>query len=201
LESTKLARLFDRVRTSGNIYQNTKDRLREIGISLGYLPIREYFTRGILSPGQLSKIDEVWKFGDEVVAAFLIKSKYQDLDKIENIQQINKLQRFSAKKKFVVNVSKITGEAQFNEVGFFHPEAQALENEIRPTFIVLVKSRKHGKICLACLDENRRWIRPIKPGGFGETDVLMDNGKPIRLFDVVNLKLDTPCPIRHHGKT
>jgi hypothetical protein len=62
----------------------------------------------------------------------------------------------------------------------------------------LVKSEKHGKICLACVDENRRWIRPIKPGGFDEKDILMDNGKTVQLFDVVNMRFGTPFPIKHH---
>jgi hypothetical protein len=62
----------------------------------------------------------------------------------------------------------------------------------------LAKSEKHGKICLACVDENGQWIRPIKPGGFDEKDILMDNGKLIQLFDVVDMKLGAPFPIKHH---
>ena len=61
----------------------------------------------------------------------------------------------------------------------------------------LVKSEKHGKICLACIDENKQWIRPIKPGGFDENDILMDNGKAIQLFDVVNMKFGALYPIKH----
>lgn len=61
----------------------------------------------------------------------------------------------------------------------------------------LVKSEKHGKICLACVDESRQWVRPIKPGGFDERDILMDNGKTIQLFDVVNMKFGTAFPIKH----
>ena len=65
-------------------------------------------------------------------------------------------------------------------------------------FTFLVKSEKYGKICLGCLDENKRWIRPIKPGGFVEKDILMDNGKMINLFDVVDTKFGAPFLIKHH---
>jgi len=63
---------------------------------------------------------------------------------------------------------------------------------------LLVKSEKYGKICLGCLDESKRWIRPIKPGGFMETDIIMDNGDMMDIFDVVDMKFGSPFPIRHH---
>lgn len=63
---------------------------------------------------------------------------------------------------------------------------------------LLVKSEKYGKICLGCLDESKRWIRPIKPGGFMETDIIMDNGDVIDIFDVVDMKFGSPFPIKHH---
>jgi len=62
----------------------------------------------------------------------------------------------------------------------------------------LVKSEKYGKICLACLDESNRWIRPIKPGGFTEADLKMDNGAIADIFDVVDAKFGAPLPIKHH---
>jgi hypothetical protein len=65
-------------------------------------------------------------------------------------------------------------------------------------FTFLVKSEKYGKICLACLDESKRWIRPIKPGGFVETDIIMDNGEVIDIFDVVDMEFSSPSPIKHH---
>lgn len=68
--------------------------------------------------------------------------------------------------------------------------------------IFLVKSEKHGKICLACVDTcmdvGNRWIRPIRPGGFEEKDIVMDNGKMMGLFDVVEMKFGAPFPIKHH---
>ena len=63
---------------------------------------------------------------------------------------------------------------------------------------LLVKSDKYGKICLGCLDEERNWIRPIKPGGFAETDIIMNNGNMIEIFDVVDMKFGSPFPIKHH---
>jgi len=63
---------------------------------------------------------------------------------------------------------------------------------------LLVKSDKYGKICLGCLDEKKKWIRPIKPGGFAETDIKMNNGNVIEIFDVVDMKFGSPFPIKHH---
>jgi len=65
-------------------------------------------------------------------------------------------------------------------------------------YTFLVKSEKYGNICLACLDERKRWIRPIKPGGFTETDIIMDNRDMIDIFDVVDIEFGPPCPIKHH---
>ena len=67
-----------------------------------------------------------------------------------------------------------------------------------PLFTFLVKSEKKQKICLGCLDENKRWVRPIKPGGFDEKDIMMDNGKVIEIFDVVDMEFSGPIPIKHH---
>lgn len=65
-------------------------------------------------------------------------------------------------------------------------------------FTFLVKSEKYGNICLGCLDENKRWIRPIKPGGFVEKDIIIDNGKMLDIFDVVDIEFSSPIPIKHH---
>ncbi len=65
-------------------------------------------------------------------------------------------------------------------------------------YTFLVKSEKFGGVCLACLNERKQWIRPIKPGGFLETDIIMDNGSMIDIFDVVDMKLSSPFPIKHH---
>jgi hypothetical protein len=67
------------------------------------------------------------------------------------------------------------------------------------TFTFLVKSIKYGGFCLCFYDnEKKRWIRPIWPGGFTDKDLLMDNGEPMSIFDVVDLKLGKPTPIKHH---
>jgi hypothetical protein len=63
---------------------------------------------------------------------------------------------------------------------------------------LLVKSEKMWKICLGCVDESKQWIRPIKPGGFDEKDILMDNGQVMSLFDVVDMKLGPPYPMNNH---
>jgi hypothetical protein len=75
-------------------------------------------------------------------------------------------------------------------------QPSCISNDSEITF--LVKSEKHGKICLAGVDEYGRWIRPIKAGGFEERDIVMDNGKIMGLFDVVKMKFGAPFPIKHH---
>jgi hypothetical protein len=62
----------------------------------------------------------------------------------------------------------------------------------------LVKSQKFGRICLGCVDENKNWIRPIKPGGFSEKDIVTDKMEAIRLFDVVEMSFSGSYPIKHH---
>lgn len=68
-----------------------------------------------------------------------------------------------------------------------------------PLYTFLVKSEKWQKFCLACVDENNQWVRPIKhDDGFTDRDIIMDNGKTIDIFDVVDMKLGLPNPINHH---
>lgn len=90
--------------------------------------------------------------------------------------------------------------SRLKKLGLIESPTVSTDSKIEETGLVtfLVKSEKHGKICLACVDENRKWIRPIKPGGFDEKDIVMDNGKTIQLFDVVNMTFGTPFPIKHH---
>lgn len=90
-------------------------------------------------------------------------------------------------------------QTKLKKLGLIESETASERSKVEETRLVtfLVKSEKHGKICLACVDENRQWVRPIKPGGFDEKDIMMDNGKALQLFDVVNMKFGAPCPIRH----
>lgn len=72
------------------------------------------------------------------------------------------------------------------------------QGESMAHFTFLVKSEKYGGICLGCLDERKKWIRPIKPGGFMERDIIMDNSDMIEIFDVVDMEFGSPFPIKHH---
>lgn len=63
---------------------------------------------------------------------------------------------------------------------------------------ILVKSEKYGKNCLGCIDEKGKFIRPIKPGGFDDKDVIMDNGKLVAIFDLVDMEFCGTIPIKHH---
>lgn len=66
-------------------------------------------------------------------------------------------------------------------------------------YIFLVKSEKNRKNCLGCLNEEKKWVRPIKrDNGFLDEEVTMDNGAVIDLFDVVEMEFGNPIPIKHH---
>jgi hypothetical protein len=90
--------------------------------------------------------------------------------------------------------------SRLKKLGLIASQNVSEDSKIKEIGLVtfLVKSEKHEKICLACVDENGRWIRPIKPGGFEEKDIVMDNGKIMALFDVVDMKFSAPFPIKHH---
>jgi len=63
-----------------------------------------------------------------------------------------------------------------------------------PLYTFLVKSEKKQGICLGCLNENKKWVRPIKPGGFLEKDLIMDNGNTAEIFDMVDMEFGSPIP-------
>ena len=298
LEPVVLAREFDSVETGAKIYQNAKKRIREIGIKFGYVPVREFFYSSRDTPDRWSKIDIIWKLNGKFAAAFNIKSKEHGLSSVEDFEQVMRLNNFPADQKYVVNVSKKTGRAYFNQVtnesielfklqmgkpftnahnnanpsngkaydvtairqeherayekwtekedeelsedyhqgltgaqmaekhhrqiGAIHSRLTKLglfpefgvtgtlsEENVSSSEVVttagesvlltfLVKSEKNRKICLACVDEDKRWVRPIKPGGFEEKDIVMDNGKAINIFDVVRTRFSSPFPVNHH---
>jgi len=67
-----------------------------------------------------------------------------------------------------------------------------------PLYTFLVKSEKNYKFCLAFLDENKKWVRPIKlDDGFLETEIATEDGKALDMFDVVDMTFDYPLPINH----
>lgn len=288
-ETLNLSQQFGSVETSSNIYRNSKLKLLEIGKRRGYIPSREYFFQ---SEGQWRKASIIWgspKGG--IAAAFDVKSTTGNLEDIDSLERMTKLVDLSAEKKYVVNVSKMTGKAHFIEVteetllyykakgptiqpkSFtfeqvrqYHKNAfrrwdeieevelkdefnqgltieqiaqkhqrgnggifsrlikldlisetavldpklskstalknTSLEDSTKPIspFTLLVKSQKNHKLCLAFVDNNNtnRWIRPIRAGGFDEQDIVLDNGKPMEIFDVVDLDVKIgmlPSPI------
>ena len=64
--------------------------------------------------------------------------------------------------------------------------------------IILVISEKYGKNCLAGIGKDKNFIRPIKPGGFEDEDIIMDNDNRVDIFDVVDIEFCGPIPIKHH---
>ena len=67
--------------------------------------------------------------------------------------------------------------SRLKKLGLIESQNTSEDSQVQEakTVTFLVKSEKHRKICLACVDEDKLWIRPIKPGGFDEKDIIMNN--------------------------
>lgn len=90
--------------------------------------------------------------------------------------------------------------SRLKKLGLLGPQdSLKTSNAEKNNFVtILAKSDKRGRVCLAGIDENRQWVRPIKPGGFLEEDLVMKNGEILDVFDVVEMKFDRAYPIKHH---
>ncbi len=207
-----MALFFGSVEAGKNVHRLAQNKLWKIGKDLGFHSVTDFVPQNTVLQRRSDLIDVVWKTENEVEFAFEIRARAHDLYWLgSHREDLVKLQNLKAKKKFFVNVSNKSGKAYFNEVteelidslkrqqnNSFSNISEVSKVEEMTLFTFLVKSEKNRKICLACVDGNKRWIRPIKPGGFDEKDILMDNGKMIRLFDVVGMKFSGPYPIKHH---
>lgn len=199
---SNLSRLFEGVEAGKNVHRLAQNKLWKIGKDLGFHSITDFVPQNTVLQSRGDLIDVVWKTENEVEFAFEIRAKAHDLDRLSSHREdIVKLHNLEAKKKFFVNVSNKSGKAFFNEIP--DESVERLEGrKVGETSLVtfLVKSEKNGKICLACVDQDRFWVRPIKPGGFEEKDIVMDNGKMIALFDVVEMKFGAHFPIKHQSE-
>jgi hypothetical protein len=205
-----MARFFGSVETGKNVHRLAQNKLWKIGKDLGFHSVTDFVPHNIVLQRRSDLIDVVWKTENEIEFAFEIRARAHDLDWLgSHREDLVKLQNLKAK-KFFVNVSNKSGKAYFNEVteelinsldrqknDSFSNISEVPKVEEITLFTCLVKSEKNRKICIACVDENKRWIRPIKPGGFEEKDLVMDNGKIMTLFDVVDMKFSGPFPIKH----
>jgi hypothetical protein len=105
---------------------------------------------------------------------------------------------FQLAKKHQRSIRAIVSRLKKLDLVECHGLFEDFKPNIETTVTVLVKSEKHSKVCLACIDNRKRWIRPIKAGGFDDRDILKDNGETLQIFDVVNMNFRTPFPIKHH---
>jgi len=116
LDGILLAKLFGQVEPRKGVHSLAQTRLWTIGKELGFYSIMEYGVPDLTKEGRRSYIDVVWKSRNGIEFAFEIRRKIRDLDLVTTLKDTNKLQNLLAQKKFVVNVSEITGKAYFCEV-------------------------------------------------------------------------------------
>jgi hypothetical protein len=130
LDGVLLSKLFGRVETGIGIHNRAQRRLLELGKELGFYSIIEYGVPDLTNEGRRSYIDNVWKSKRGLEFAFEVRRKINDLHLITTRKDTNKLQNLIAERKFVVNVSEMTGRAYFccvegepNEVSDAYNEA------------------------------------------------------------------------------
>lgn len=116
LDGIQLAKLFGGVEPRKEVHSLAQTKLWRIGKELGFYSIMEYGVPDLTKEGRRSYIDVVWKSRNGIEFAFEIRRKIHDLDLVTTLKDTNKLQNLLAQKKFVVNVSEITGKAYFCEI-------------------------------------------------------------------------------------
>jgi hypothetical protein len=111
-----LAKLFGGVEPRKGVHRLAQSRLWTIGKELGFFSTIEYGVPDLTEEGRRSYIDVVWKSRNGIEFAFEIRGKIHDLDLVTTIKGTSKLENLSARRKFVVNVSELTGKAYFCEI-------------------------------------------------------------------------------------
>jgi len=116
IDGLLLAKLFDKIEPRKGVHRLAQIRLWDLGKEFGFIPMAEYRVSDLTKVGRTSFIDLVWKSGSGIEFAFEIRRKIHDLDLVTTLKDKNKLQNLVAKRKFVVNVSEMTGKAYFCEI-------------------------------------------------------------------------------------
>lgn len=116
LDGMLLAKLFGEVEPRKGVHSLAQRRLWKIGKELGFYAIMEYGVPDLTKEGRRSYIDVVWKSRNGVEFAFEVRRKIHDLNLVTTLKDTDKLLNLVASKKFVVNVSEITGKAYFCEI-------------------------------------------------------------------------------------
>lgn len=115
-EGILLAKLFGEVEPSKGVHRLAQLRLWTMGKELGFFSTTEYGVADLEEEGRRNYIDVVWKSRNGIEFAFEIRRKTHDLDRVTTIEDIYKLENLLARRKFVVNVSELTGRAYFCEI-------------------------------------------------------------------------------------
>ncbi len=117
-DGADLAKLFGGVEIEAGkrVHKLAEYKLWRIGNELGFHSITEYPVPDLVREGRTSLINVIWKSDKGIEFAFEIRTKAQDLDIVTTRKDTSKLQNLSARKKFVVNISKRTGKAYFNSI-------------------------------------------------------------------------------------
>jgi hypothetical protein len=144
LDGILLAKLFGEVDPRKGVHSLAQTRLWTIGKELGFYSTMEYGVPDLTKDGRRSYIDVVWKSRNGIEFAFEVRRKIHDLDLVTTIKDTNKLQNLIARKKFVVNVSEITGRAYFCEISD-EPTAPVSEPIPRMTFESSSKNMEQKK--------------------------------------------------------
>ncbi len=116
LDVILLSKYFGEVEPRKGVHNLAQARLCEMGKEFGFYSIKEYGIPDLTKEGRRSYIDVIWKSRNGIEYAFEVRRKIHDLNIITTLKDTNKLQNVIARKKFIVNVSELTGRAYFNEV-------------------------------------------------------------------------------------
>jgi hypothetical protein len=139
-----LAKLFGKVEPRKGVHRLAQLRLWTMGKELGFFSTTEYGVPDLTKEGRISYIDVVWKSRNGIEFAFEIRRKIHDLDLVTTIKDTNKLRNLLARKKFVVNISELTGKAYFCEISD-EPTPPVSEPIPRMTFELSSKNREQNK--------------------------------------------------------
>ena len=97
------------------LHKAAQQRIAEIGKKRWYRTIQDYRVSNLVR-GRDGLIDVVWVTQYGIAAAFEIRTKKRNLDVVRSTKDLEKLGNLNAEKKYLVNVSTISGTAYFHDV-------------------------------------------------------------------------------------
>ena len=97
------------------LHKAAQQRIAEIGKKRWYRTIQDYRVSNLVR-GRDGLIDVVWVTQYGIAAAFEIRTKKRNLDVVRSTKDLEKLGNLNPEKKYLVNVSTISGTAYFHDV-------------------------------------------------------------------------------------